>query len=287
MIIRLLLIVSYIVYCLKLRVLPQRYFQLNSFYFNEQRNIFSKLDIDQLIPEHWRLKQSIDVGNLVPERYPVFIKPEWGQNSHGISRADNAEQLALIRANRADLKVNYLLQEAASGSREFEVFIIPRAGTSDHANPEHPAILSVTETLNSNDERFPINGIYNKTTSYCDLTGQFDAAQTALLWQHLKQIGQFRIARFGLRTDSIDALLNGDFQIIEINLFLPMPLVLLCPELSRKEKFRFVLTSMQQLARVTKTIPASQVDKPVFFKKLKLSRTLKLINGVRPHHERA
>lgn len=287
MIIRLLLIVSYIFYCLKLQVRPQKYFQLNAFYFNEQRNIFSKLDIDQLIPERWRLKQYIDVGNLAPEHYPVFVKPEWGQNSYGISRADNPEELASIRVNRGDIRVNYLIQEAASGSREFEIFIIPSKETTDETNSERPAILSITETVNSSDELFPINGIYNDTTSYQDLTDQLDTTQTIMLWQHLKQIGEFRISRFGLRADSIEALVNGDFQVIEVNLFLPMPLVLLSEGLSRKEKFRFVLNSMQQLAKVTKTIPTTQVDKPVFFKKLKLSRTLKLTNSIGTHHERA
>jgi D-alanine-D-alanine ligase-like ATP-grasp enzyme len=282
MIIRLLLIFSYIVYCIKLWVFPYRYFQLNAVYFNEQRNIFSKLDIDQLIPERWRLKQSVDVGNIAPDSYPVFIKPEWGQNSYGVNRADNPEELALIRQNRGEIKVNYLIQEAASGRREFEVFIIPSDSSTEYADIEQPAILSITETVNSSSERFPINGIYNKTSSYQDLTDQFDSEQRALLWQHLKQIGQFRIARFGLRADSIDTLSKGNFQVIEINLFLPMPLTLISQDMSRKDKLRFVLKSMRQLAKLTKSIPRSQVSKSVFFKKFKLSRTLKLNSGVRP-----
>ena len=48
MLIRLSLIFSYIFYCIRLGVAPWRYFQLNAPYFNEQRNLFSKLDMDKV-----------------------------------------------------------------------------------------------------------------------------------------------------------------------------------------------------------------------------------------------
>ncbi|WP_019614968.1 hypothetical protein [Psychromonas ossibalaenae] len=272
MLIRALLVIAYIVHCCRLRIGPWKYFQLNAPYFNEQRNLFSKLDIDKHIPEQWRLEQFMDFSQKNPHTYPVFVKPEWGQNSQGISRADSFEQLRAIRKRRTAEHPRYLIQQAAPGKREFEVFVI----LSDKDNGV-PAVLSITETCNNNEGPLAVNGIYNKNTFYRDLSEHITAEQKDIIWSHLQQIGQFRIARYGIRADSIEALAAGQFHIIEINLFVPMPLVLLVKQVSISQKIHFVISTMKHLAAVTKTIPASQVVKPVFFKKLKRSRALKAL----------
>jgi hypothetical protein len=37
----------------------------------------------------WRLKQDYFDKNNLPETFPVFLKPEWGQNSNGIIKINN------------------------------------------------------------------------------------------------------------------------------------------------------------------------------------------------------
>ncbi|WP_037027059.1 hypothetical protein [Psychromonas aquimarina] len=272
MLIRAFLVIAYITHCCRLRTAPWKYFQLNAPYFNEQRSLFSKLDMDKNIPEQWRLEQFVDFSQKNPQSYPVFVKPEWGQNSRGISRADNPAQLQVIRKRRTAEHPRYLIQQAAPGKREFEVFVIP----SD-SNSGQPAVLSITETCNKSEGPLAVNGIYNKNTFYRDLSEHITADQKNTIWRHLSRIGKFRIARYGIRADSIEALTAGRFHIIEINLFLPMPLVLLVKQVSIYQKIKFVLSAMKHLAAVTKTIPSSQVVKPVFFKKLKCSRALKAL----------
>jgi len=279
--IRILLVLSYIANCIKLRVAPWKYFQLNSPYFNEQRDIFSKLEMDLRIPEQWRLHQFLDIGDEQPCCYPVFVKPEWGQNSHGIQRADSEKSLLNIRKSRVSSRINsrintginYLIQEAAPGRREFEIFAIP---TSENSNL--PGFFSITETENNSEDAYPINGIYNRATTYRDITDQFTEDQLIQLWQLMKQMGHYRIARYGARANSIADLLIGKFHIIEINLFLPMPLVLLSTNRRPVEKITLCLKAMKLLARATQTLPKDQPHKPVFFKKLRQSKSLKLVN---------
>lgn len=271
MFIRVLLVVSYIWACIRLRAKPWMYFQLNAQHFNESKGIYSKLDMDRLIPKCWRLPQFMDMGQQEPESFPVFVKPEWGQNSHGILRADNAQELAVIRQSRGQGRFPYLIQQAAKEAREFEIFILP-----DDKDAARFALLSITEVVNSSDERLPINGIHNSNTRYLDISDQFDDAQKHQVWQHLSQIGPFRISRVGLRADSVEQLLAGQFHIIEINLFVPMPLYLLSEGVTGLAKFRFVRRAMWQLALLTKSIPAQQPTKSVFFKKLRVSRQVKL-----------
>jgi hypothetical protein len=45
--------------------------------------------MDARIPKKWRLKQDYFDKNNLPETFPVFLKPEWGQNSNGIIKINN------------------------------------------------------------------------------------------------------------------------------------------------------------------------------------------------------
>lgn len=279
MMIRLLLILSYIFICVGLRVSPRKYFQLNAPFFNEALGMFSKLDMDARIPEQWRLAQCIDGDDVYPDSYPVFVKPEWGQNSHGIERADTISALEAIRARRQPSPMKYLLQSAAPGQREFELFMIP-----GHT-PTGAAVLSITETLNSSGERYPINGIYNQATTYRDLTCTLSSDDKQRVVSQLRAMGNYRIARYGVRADSLSALVEGRFHVIEINLFLPMPLVLLAENIRVSRKIGFALQCMWQLAKITKTIPADQPHKAVFFRKLKIARSLKSDTKTRKYND--
>ncbi|WP_293264988.1 hypothetical protein [Neptunomonas sp.] len=243
--------------------MPWHYFQLNASYFNKGKGIYSKQDINDLIPIEWRLDQWLDSGDKQPESYPVFVKPEWGQNSKGILRADNRNELDDIRCQRATGQSHYLIQEAAKGKIEFEVFIIP----SDIASDRY-AMLSVTQVINHSSDNFPINGIYNKQTEYQDVTKLLSKESSNALWENLRTIGDFRISRFGVRADSLTKLIEGDFKVIEINLFVPMPLVLLTKNTSLKKKLSLATQCTWLLAKVTRTIPAEQNEPFLFFKKL-------------------
>ncbi|WP_432472142.1 hypothetical protein [Amphritea sp. HPY] len=268
MIIRIVLVISYIASCIRLRAKPWRYFQLNADYFNKEKGLYSKQDINDLIPEQWQLAQWIDSPEVTPDAFPVFIKPEWGQNSKGILRADNSEELNQIRAQQDNTaQVQYLVQEAATGKIEFEIFAIPSATSADKY-----AMLSVTQVANHEDDDFPINGIYNKNTEYLDITPQLSDDNLDQLWSYLKAVGRFRISRFGVRADSVESLLQGEFKIIEINLFLPMPLVLLTSNTNTRARFKAALKCTWLLAKVTRTLPNIEKEPVIFFKKLAFIR---------------
>ncbi len=254
--ITLIIIVTYIACCLRVGAAPWKFFQLNARYFSKEEGIFSKLSIDTLIPDHWRLHQSPDDPLLAPEKYPVFLKPEWGQNAHGIQRADNFEQLQAIRADlkSRDGDQRYILQEGAPGKREFEIFSID-VSKADGAHD----VVTVTEAVNKT-EAYPINSKYNNNTRYVDISSQFESEELKQLSEYLDQVGQFAISRMSVRADSIEALLAGEFHVIEVNLFLPMPINLLDSSYSWTLRLKFIKRSMMSLALATKAI--KPVDRP-------------------------
>jgi hypothetical protein len=269
---RLLLIFSYIFYCVRLKTNPARYFQLNAPFFNSSKGIFSKLDSDRFIPRRWRLRQSADNGLVKNFQYPVFVKPEWGQNAYGIRRADSEQELNDIRRQTSDAIMPRIIQEAATEAREFEVFFILSAADETKA-----AVLTVSEALNVKKTEFPINSINNSNTFYRELTASLNEEQLSTIWEHMRTFGRFGISRVGLRSDNIEALVNGDFHVIEINLFVPMPINLLDPDKTLKQRFSAILNTTWHLAQITKHIPKDQVVQSVFFKKWWVARKVKML----------
>ena len=261
--IRFLLIFWFIYYSLRHRVGPWRFFQLNAPYFNSRKGIFSKLDIDNCIPAAWRLAQGPLNSEITPSSFPVFFKPEWGQNSHGIFRVDNPDEFQSGCRRVAHKDIDYIVQEAAQETREFEVFYIRSA----HDRNRH-ATLSITEVVNTGEDPLPINGIYNKNTVYHDCTKRFSPDELERLWDHFKDICEYRIARVGLRANSNEDFLAGVFHVIEINLFIPMPLSLLDTKMSWARKLAFIKEAMDHAAQAVKAIPVGQGRKAIFWKKL-------------------
>jgi len=254
--ITIIIILTYIACCLRVGAAPWKFFQLNARYFSKDQGIFSKLSIDALIPERWRLFQIPDDGLVAPQRYPVFVKPEWGQNAHGIQRADNFQALQEIRQSlqKQDGEQKYILQEGAPGGREFEIFSIDvskQAGLHD--------VVTVTEAVNET-EAFPINSKYNSNTRYVDITDRFSKSDIGVLGQYLDDVGHFAISRMSVRADSLDDLVAGHFHVIEVNLFLPMPINLLDDNFSWAVRLQFIGRAMMSLARATKAI--KPVEKP-------------------------
>lgn len=267
MLIRGLLILHYMVFCLRFLTIPWRYFQLNARYFNNQKKIFSKQDLDALTPAEWRLKQYIDKPELAPTRYPVFAKPEWGQNSTGVHCIHNYTELAALRASPGYHVQNYLIQEAAIGTIEFEVFVV-----------KHPlqvgqfAVMSITQVINNSTDKFPVNGIYNNDTRYQDITHQLTPTEQQQLWQELSRMGDFTLARYSLKADSLAALLQRQFKLVEVNLYVPMPLSLLSHNLTRLQKYQLLYKTTHSLAQLAQQLNSTKVTQGIFFNKLIAAR---------------
>ncbi len=265
----------YMLNCVLIGTKPCKYFQLNSSAFNAEAGIFSKMEIDRLIPEKWRLNQFYDDGKTVPTQFPVFVKPEWGQNSSGVFRADNESSLQEIRDSISNSKISHLIQEAAPGKIEFEIFSILH-----HRNKQHFAHLTVAHATNQ-DELYPVNSVHNPSTQYWDITGNFSEQQIQILWNLLGEIERFAISRVGLCADSVDDMLAGKFHIIEINLFIPMPINMLDPRYGFFKLWKLGREYMMSLARITKVRDKNLKEKPVFTKQMLYNRSSPMLNYIR------
>ena len=260
----------FIFFCLRLKISPWTFFQLNADYFNKEKGIYSKLETNQLIPVKWRLRQLVYDGVSEPENYPVFLKPEWGQNSNGIYRANSPQDFEKIKAKIAHRALPYLIQEAANEKREFEIYYIRQT-----VDPNAYGTLSITEVNNGSESRHPINGVNNVHTTYTDLTQGFSSADNQIIWNYVNKIGFFRMARVCVKADSVADLLKGNFHIVEINLFTPIPINLLDRNVPWQQKRLFMKTGMLFLAKNAKAISKNQERKNVFFNKLVMHHKVK------------
>jgi hypothetical protein len=126
-----------------------------------------------------------------------------------------------------------------------------------------------------------MNSINNANTYYRELTASLSTEQLDAIWTHMRAFGRFSISRVGLRADSIDHMVNGDFHVIEINLFVPMPINLLDPVKTLKQQIATVLHTTWHLAQITKHIPEEQEHQSVFFKKWWVARKVKMLPQTR------
>ncbi len=269
------LIITYILNCIRIGTKPCKYFQLNSPWFDREKGLFSKLAIDESIPAEWRLEQTYEDTGNVPESWPVFVKPEWGQNAAGIQRANNEHELNRIRRSITASNVRYLVQQGAPEKREFEVFALRH-----HLDRHRFAVFSVTEAVNDAESN-PINGVYNPNTRYRDITDHFGPEQCNQLWKMINRTGEFNISRTSFRANSEKDLLAGRCHIIEINLFLPMPIHMLDPRYGWHENFAMVRRYMVCLALITRVRDKSLEEKPVFSKIMLYNRSSKFANYLR------
>ena len=252
----------YVFWSFRLLLSPLRYFQLNAKYFNENKGIYSKLDIDKYIPKQWLLKQKyLDEGNI-PEIFPVFIKPEWGQNGNKVFFIDSKEKFCSICNKIKNDKITYIVQEFAAGSKEFELFYI-----QDPDNKKEYITLTITQTIN-NVEKNPVNSIHNNNTKYKDITGNFTKEQMATIKDNLSLLPRFKIARVGVKSNTKEDLVSGNFSIIEINLFTPMPINLLDIDYSKTMQKEFIKENMYYLVKLSASISKSDFKKFILFKKI-------------------
>ncbi len=255
-------------YCLKIGAKPWRFSQVNAAIYDEKRHIFSKLDIEKKIPKKWRPKTFLldkschkSWEKQIEEMFmfPVFLKPEWGQNSQGIFRADNIKSLRTYLAVIKKKKTPYFVQEAIPGL-EIDIYFL------------NDQLLSITQMHDFNGEEFPINGIYNQTQNM-DISHDFSPLECQKIQKNLKTIVPTKLARFGCKADSYADLIAGKFKIIEINLFLPFPLNLLDKNVSWIKRYRFMKSFAHTLAVVVKSLPPT--SKNIFWPMVKRHFQLK------------
>ncbi len=122
------LIFYYIAWSIRLRIPPWYYFQINAEWFNQSKGFYSKIDMDARIPLKWRLEQDYLDKNNPPKDFPVFLKPEWGQNSNGIVRLDSLDEFMAFDAKES--KIPHIVQQAAVEAQEYEIFYIRDADRS-------------------------------------------------------------------------------------------------------------------------------------------------------------
>lgn len=211
----------FIFFSMRYGINPISFFQLNVEYFNDEKKIYSKHEIEKNIPKKFRLHSALiskkttskDIEKNVD--YPVFLKPEWGQNSHWVFRADNKKELENILKKVKREKIPYLYQQTSRYKDEFDILYI-----KDPLNSKKYTLLSVTKLINNSDEAHPINVI--KTGIIRDVTSDFSTTDLQDLYTTLRTMWDFRLVRVSLKADSTQGIKKWKFEVFEMNIFLPM-----------------------------------------------------------------
>jgi carbamoylphosphate synthase large subunit len=155
------IIFYYILYSIKLQTKPWRFSQFNSHCFNEKKGIFSKYEIEKNIPDKWKLKNMFVSSEDSIEKQkqdilkefslPIFLKPEWGQNAHGILLAKTEDELEGTLGLIKNIPYQYICQQSSNFKNEYEILYTKNLEVDDIY------IHSITQTLSNNTQEYPIN----------------------------------------------------------------------------------------------------------------------------------
>lgn len=265
-------ILSYFtLWCLKSWINPRNFFQIHAKFFNEKKWIFSKLDLESHIPEKWRLTSykvtSWDtVLDLKKQHgFPFIWKPEWWQNAHWVRMIRDENDLENFLYETKNSEISYLVQEYSDFDKEFEV-----SYTKDHS--WEISIWSIVESKNIDNTN--INSIHGKT-KYHELLDTVSSDDIEKIKRILLQLNDFKLARVGLKADSISDFISEKFKIYEINIFIPLPLILLADNISSWKKHNFLKAYTKNMTTLTKHREKSKY-KEVFFRKIFLHYKIKL-----------
>ncbi len=255
---------------------------MNAKYFNDEKGIYSKCEIEDNIPDKWKLQSYIiesnlsitDQKNKILSRMslPVFFKPEWGQNSHGIFVVETEKELVRRLKQIKKDNISYIYQETSQYQNEYEVLY-----TRDPIQPHMITLQSMVEAKPSEASKYPINGIYCNTT-YHDISDKWSETQKERFRWYMKEIWDFNIARVWIKSHSLQDLKDWIFEIFEINIFIPFPLHLLDKNILQIEKNKFLKKFTKSLALLTSHIPKEN-NKSIFFRKIFTHYKIKLNNN--------
>lgn len=267
----------YIYYCFKIWVNPWNFFQVNAKYFNKEKWIFSKYEIESFIPDKWKLKNFIiqfPMNNnqieILEDQiwYPLFLKPEWGQNSHGIYIVSNRWELKKYFKNISRQSIPYIAQKSSSFFNEFELLF-----TNYNWNTQ---LLSFVESRNNQKKWLFINGIHSET-SYHNLLDKLSKSDKEKIIWYIKEINHFAIGRIWLKANSLRDFIWWNFEIFEINIFLPFPLHLLDENISKENKNHFLHNFTKCLAQLSSNISTTQKNNHnIIFIKIRKHYIIKL-----------
>lgn len=283
--------------CVRFRVFPVRYFCVHLDYVDERSKIYSKQKINEAIPLQWRLKSILlphedslehwekKIGEHFS--FPLFLKPEWGENSYGVHRVHDTQTLSTVLQKIKQTKQNYTCQQAATGANEYDFFYIKSSQKQKEPNvfsctrmksphiigdgesPLYELLQKQSPLLRLNTGILShyqptdvlakgkslrlsfINGV-NHGTTYIDETKNIHPQEKTKIWKHLSQLGNFQFARIGISADSLQDIIKGRFEVIEINLFTPLPLDILDQNREKKEQKKQLEQYMNSLIKSVK-----------------------------------
>lgn len=270
---RLQIVLYFVWYCLKIRTNPWFYFQVHARFFDEKKWMFSKYDIEQWIPKKWRLKSekitsTTTITSLLANMsLPVFGKPEWGQNSHGVEYIETKKQLESFIKHAKSSEILNLIQSSSPYEKEFEICF-----TRDPHNQKKIKIWSFVESSNTRKSR--INSIHSGT-EYMEYIDTLDLWQLKQLEDYIAHFWDLQLGRVWVKANSIDNVIAWEFHVFEINIFIPLPLKMLAKNVKNSTKNIFLKDFTYALAQLTKQREKTKY-KEVFFRKIFLHYKIKI-----------
>lgn len=229
---------------------------------------------------------------LVQLGFPMILKPDVGERGIGVVLIENLEQLKAALRQR---KHPQILQRYVKLPEEFGIFVVrkPRSAhfevtsitskrflsvmgdgkssilsliQADQRNQRYLAQLSpdLLKVIPAQGEMIPLQpiGNHNRGTMFCDARHLHSSRLEEQMNEWLKSLQGFRMGRLDLRAESWEALLQGNYQIIELNGAASEPTHIYQPGFSFLEGQKTLFRQWHLMGRIAKEVLKSNYNLP-------------------------
>ncbi len=219
-------------------------------------------------------------------KFPLILKPDTGANGKGVYKADNMKHLIFLMANIENQ--NLIIQEFIKLEREFSIMYYCFPETNEPIaysiiEKKYPFIVGDGQSTisklidNLNNDRLRMDFLRKKFEDrwneiptkgekiIVDFIGNYLSGATfelctvdippslgKAIHKAITETGDIYFGRLDVKANSISALINGDFQIIEINGAKAEPLELYTPSISDKRKMIVIRNHWKMLHIISK-----------------------------------
>ncbi len=249
-----------------------------------------KLFSPEMVPKTILLKRAVYSEQQIAELleansldFPLIVKPDQGERGFLVSKVEDLRELTETIGSKT-LKIEFLIQEYVEGPLELGVFVIRKNGEWTVSSITSKSFLKVVgngvsslKSLIDSDARtskyfdrssekydldkvpakgevVPLEPIGNhcRGTKFVDECYKITAEVNEVFKKLLKNVEGVNYCRLDLRTSSWNTLLDGDFQIMEINGVSAEPGHIYDPHVSLGRAYKDLFSHWDQMADVAK-----------------------------------
>ncbi len=268
----------YFYYSFKNRISPLKFASVNMDLKSIKKGYYSKHKLNKNIAKKNLLKSYLINKNLsILEnikkiesnfKYPLILKPDWGESSIGVKKVENRYRLNLLLKIISKTNIKFLVQKFSNLKYEIDILYVNDNSKKliiDITQVKNPFIIGngrdnlkiliennfkkyKNELLNLN--KIFLNKIIKKNkivyltkinsmnygSKFINIIDKFSNKEKEIILKNISKFENFKFAKITIKTNNYKDLILGNFKVIETNILFPLKSSLISNKIKKETK---------------------------------------------------